>query len=129
MQLTEDGFGRDGARQRPGCRATDAVRNHQNERGSVHGNKRRSAHRRDVARFQIRNQKGILIVVPDQADIRDPENFCNQFWLERSVVTQRREPQGFPGAEKDSVRNRTRALPMRIRRTRKGVHVQPGKSQ
>jgi hypothetical protein len=24
--------------------------------------------------------------VPDEADIRDPENFCNQLWLERSVM-------------------------------------------
>ena len=54
------------------------------------------AHRRDVARLQIRNQKGILIVVPDQADIRDPEDFCNQLWLEKSVVIRSREKAALP---------------------------------
>jgi hypothetical protein len=34
--------------------------------------------------------------VPDQADIRDPENICNQFWLSGSVVFRSRESAAFP---------------------------------
>ena len=78
MQLAQHRLGGDGAGERPRCCAADTVGDDQNKWGGMHRNEGRRAHRRDVPRFEVCNQKGILIVVPDQPDIRDSEYLCNQ---------------------------------------------------
>ena len=91
----------------------------------MHRNERWRARRRDVTSLQIRNQKGILIVVPDQPDIRDPEDLCNQLWLEGALCSEHGKNR-FPSATKDSASNPAGALPMRIGWTGSALHMQPG---
>jgi hypothetical protein len=91
MELAENRLGSDRAGERARGSPSDSVGNNEDERRCMNGNEGGRARRRNVARLQVRNQKGILIVVPYQADIRDPKNFCNQFWLEMSEVVRSRE--------------------------------------
>jgi hypothetical protein len=85
VQLAQNGLGRDGARERPGGRAANAVGDDQYEGSGVDRDQSGRAYRRDVAGLQICNHKGVLIVMPYQADIRTPEKFCKQFGLERAL--------------------------------------------
>src|ERR1700694_641786 len=96
VHLAQYRLGRNRARERAGCRATNAISNDEDEGSGVDRDERWRAHRRDVARLQIRNHKGVLIVVPDQPDIRTPENLCKQLWLEKSVVYSRRSRKRAP---------------------------------